>query len=157
MNHRFTAGMTRPFIYLLVGSLIFVLAIVGFCVMVAEPEDFGTGFWVSLLFPLALTLLLVIPMLFAKTHIEVREEEVFVRTFGFFQTSIKYSEIESLEVGPVTGLKYGAGLRILPDATGYLTGGPSIRITSTGRQPNIIASAEDPQAVIDAVRVAAKA
>lgn len=72
-------------------------------------------------------LVIFVPVLLMTARVSVGGQGVRIRV-AFFSTEIAYREITAVSAGPVTGLREGMGLRILPDGTGYLVGGPSVRI-----------------------------
>lgn len=85
--------------------------------------------------------------------VRVRLDEVglSVRVAGVFSTSIPYQEIAAVSAGPATGLLHGMGLRLLPGGgTGYLVGGPSVRIQC--RNASVLVSCADPQALVTGIR-----
>ena len=85
----------------------------------AGPLPLVTGLLIAAVF---------VPILMMTARISVGEDGVRIRVAALFSTQIRYGEITGISAGPVTGLREGMGLRILPDGTGYLVGGPSIRI-----------------------------
>ena len=89
------------------------------------------------------------PVMMMTARIEVGEQGVRIRVAAIFSTEIRYREITGVSAGPVTGLREGMGLRILPDGTGYLVGGPSVRIECGGTA--VLVSCSDPGRLLDAV------
>ncbi|MCC9146251.1 MULTISPECIES: hypothetical protein [unclassified Arthrobacter] len=85
----------------------------------AGPAPFVVGLLMALAFS-------AVVMMTAR--VGVGPGSVQIRVAAVFATEIPYREIRGVSAGPVTGLREGMGLRILPGATGYLVGGPSIRI-----------------------------
>lgn len=100
----------------------------------------------------ALLSLTIFSLFLATTSIELLEGSIRIKTCFLFSTEIDYGEIASAQVGPVTGLKEGAGLRLLTGGrTGYLTGGPSISLTLTSGKI-ILVSAQKPEEVLQALK-----
>lgn len=100
----------------------------------------------------ALLCLTILPLFLTSTRIDLLEDSIRIRTMRFFSTEINYGEIALAQVGPVTGLKEGAGLRLLTGGrTGYLTGGPSISLTLINGK-TILASAQKPDQVLQALK-----
>lgn len=74
-----------------------------------------------------------------------------VRVAGLFSTKIAYRDITAVTTGPSTGLREGMGLRILPGGgTGYLVGGPTIRIQTTSGW--LLVSCADPERAVVHIR-----
>ena len=83
-----------------------------------------------------------------NARIRFEEASLSVRVAALFSTTIPYREITAVSAGPSTGLREGMGLRILPGGgTGYLVGGPTVRIQGAGIW--LLISCADPE---DAVR-----
>ncbi|QRZ60897.1 hypothetical protein [Rothia sp. ZJ932] len=121
-----TARLSKPFLFLLAGIAaiqIIILALFAFM-----PSEGGGLLPISIGVPV-FVLLLSVPMLFATTRLTIDAEQVHAKTFGFFSTTIKRSDIVDAQVGAPTGLGAGAGLRIMGNCTtGYLTGGPNLAL-----------------------------
>jgi hypothetical protein len=90
-----------------------------------------------------------------RTSLRLEQDALVLRIFPLLSHRIPLSELESAEVGPVTGIKEGAGYRLLPQGrTGYLVGGPSVEITAQGH--TWVVSVSDPERVVRAVTEAAR-
>jgi hypothetical protein len=62
--------------------------------------------------------------------------EVSIILIGSIRTAIPYHRIDAISVAVPTGIAAGMKFRILPNGTtGYLVGGPAVRVT-TGRTPS---------------------
>lgn len=105
--------------------------------------------WATLAYAVVLTAFLAW-LLTMKVHLRVSDSAVEIRTLGFFHESLALDRITGVEPGPNTGLKEGAGLRLLGNATGYLVGGPTVAI-HTGRSRYLV-SVPDPHAATEAIR-----
>jgi hypothetical protein len=90
-----------------------------------------------------------VPVLLMSAKVSVRGQAIGIRVAGVFATEIPYREITAVTAGPVTGLREGMGLRILPDGTGYLVGGPSVRI-ETGKTA-VLVSCNEPDRLLDCI------
>lgn len=100
-----------------------VLAVVCIC---AVAILLAAGPW-----PLLAVLVTVAFAAAISMNVRVRLDEagLSIRVAGLFSTTIPYWEISAVSAGPATGFLQGMGLRILPGGgTGYLVGGPSVRI-----------------------------
>ncbi|MCQ1954787.1 hypothetical protein [Arthrobacter sp. zg-Y238] len=98
--------------------------------------------------PLVLGLLIAVvfvAVLMMTARIRVGPESVQIRVV-VFATEIPYPDITRATAGPVTGLAEGMGLRILPGATGYLVGGPSVRIECG--QSAVLVSCREPERLL---------
>lgn len=104
---------------------------------------------------LVAVLLAIVFLSVALMQVTVKLEPtgVSIRVARIFATEIPYHQID--EVGPdrPTGIAAGMGVRMLPNSTtGYLVGGPSVRIT-TGRTA-VLVSSDAPEKLSDAIRAA---
>lgn len=146
----FRAPLTSNFKIFL--GLILVLSLGGVIlplILFNQGQDQGLSISLSVGALLCLTIL---PLFLTSTRIDLLEDSIRIRTMRFFFTEINYGEIASAQVGPVTGLKEGAGLRLLTGGrTGYLTGGPSISLTLINGK-TILASAQKPDQVLQALK-----
>ena len=149
-EHSYVAPLTKKFKLFLCGVIVFVLLSVALPIMIFGPVDKdGTnqGLFISALVGASVALV-IIPMIFSSTRIDLLDTSLKITTMKVFSKELPYSEIEQAEVGPVTGLVMGAGLRIMGGGhTGYLTGGPSITLTLTNGS-RVTASATNPEQVV---------
>ncbi|WP_326502543.1 hypothetical protein [Rothia nasimurium] len=149
-EHSYVAPLTKKFKVFLCGVIVFVLLSVALPIMIFGPVDKeGThqGLLISALVGAAVALV-IIPMIFSSTRIDLLDTSLKITTMKFFSKELPYSEIEKAEVGPETGLVQGAGLRIMGGGnTGYLTGGPSVTFTLTNGS-RVTASATNPEQVV---------
>lgn len=151
----FSAGMSGSFKVLL-GAV--SLAVLGMLALLAPRmlRDFeqpltSIDFWI-LVASVLLSVGVTLPLLFAKTRMHIHPGGVDIVTCGIFKKSLTYSEIQSVETGPVTGLMHGAGLRMMGGGqTGYLTGGPSVSFNLVNGT-TVTVSCTDPDAALAAVR-----
>lgn len=90
-------------------------------------------------------------LLSMHASILVAPEEVTVGVMGMSDT-IPYAHVEAVEVGPSTGVREGVGVRFLKGAnsTGYVVGGPTVRITT--RTTDYLVSARNPEAAVADIR-----
>ncbi|WAP52053.1 hypothetical protein OL239_01630 [Arthrobacter sp. ATA002] len=89
------------------------------------------------------------PIVMMTARVRVGGEGLHIRVAGIISTEVKYREIRAISAGPVTGLRYGMGLRVLPEGTGYLVGGPSVRIECAGG--DVLVSCGEPDRLLAAV------
>lgn len=147
----YTAHLTKNFTYLLIGVLIFSLGSAFIPLILVSPDDpdKGAAYWISGIITL-LVLLVTIPTFFLHTRLTLSDSGVDISMLGIFTKHLPYTSISTLEEGPTTVMKHGAGLRIIALAhTGYLSGGPSVTFTLTDGQ-KITASTPEPAQVIQA-------
>ncbi|MHA7274891.1 hypothetical protein ACX80Z_15895 [Arthrobacter sp. TMT4-20] len=86
-----------------------------------------------------------------QVTVRLEEREVSIKVGGIFATRIPYREIDTVTPGQPTGIRSGMGLRVMPNSTtGYLVGGPSVRIT-TGRTATLVSS-NTPEKLSEAIR-----
>ncbi|WP_421083919.1 hypothetical protein [Rothia nasimurium] len=149
-EHSYLSPLTKNFKFFLCGVIVFVLLSVTLPIMIFGPVDkdgSSQGLLISV-FVGAAVALIIIPIIFSSTRIDLLKTSIKITTMKFFSKELPYSEIEQAEVGPVTGLVMGAGLRIMGGGhTGYLTGGPSVTFTLTNGS-RVTASATNPEQVV---------
>jgi hypothetical protein len=76
---------------------------------------------------------------------------VHIRVAGIFSTTIPYDDITEVATDRVTGVREGMGLRVLQNkTTGYLVGGPSVRIHTSGGTA-VLVSSDTPDELSEAV------
>lgn len=104
----------------------------------------------------SLILLILLAALFTavfsmRAVVHLGMDQVSIRVAGIFTTTISYQEITRVAPDKVTGLREGMGLRILPDkTTGYLVGGPSVRINTSGGTA-VLVSSNSPDELSEAI------
>lgn len=85
-----------------------------------------------------------------QASVRLNATEVSIRVVGIFSTTIPYHRIDEVAPWKSTGIASGMGLRVLPnETTGYLVGGPSVRIT-TGRTA-VLVSSNAPEKLSEAI------
>ena len=125
-----------------------ILGLLGLAVLAgtaAAAAEAGPGVLLTGLFVAAI----MAPIVMMQARIRVGPQSIHIRVAGIFSTEVPYREITAISAGPVTGLREGMGLRILPDGTGYLVGGPSIRIGC--RHADVLVSCSEPDRLLTAV------
>ncbi len=86
-----------------------------------------------------------------QTVVRLGVDEVRIRVAGVFSTTIPYSQITGVAPDRATGLREGMGLRLLSNrTTGYLVGGPSVRINTSGGTA-VLVSSNMPQELSEAI------
>lgn len=99
----------------------------------------------ALIFIIA-TLALTVALARMKATIRVSDERVALSVMGL-SVEVPLSSIRSVSVGPVTGLKEGAGVRAVDNSDAYVVSGPTVKIeTNTA---SYLASAERPREVVE--------
>lgn len=102
----------------------------------------------ALIFIIA-TLALTVALARMKATIRVSDERVALSVMGL-SVEVPLSSIRSVSVGPVTGLKEGAGVRAVDDSDAYVVSGPTVKIeTNTA---SYLASAERPGEVVEDIQ-----
>ena len=103
------------------------------------------------LVPVILVVALFWVVLRMQTVVRLGADEVRIRVAGVFSTTIPYRQITGVAPDRTTGLREGMGLRLLSNrTTGYLVGGPSVRInTSSGTA--VLVSSNMPQDLSKAI------
>lgn len=111
----------------------------------AGAAEAGAG----VLLPGLLVAAIIAPIVMMRARIRVGPQSLHIRVAGIISTEVPYREITAISAGPVTGLREGMGLRILPEGTGYLVGGPSVRIGC--RYTDVLVSCSEPDRLLAAV------
>ena len=76
-----------------------------------------------------------------RAVVRLGKEGVRIRVAGIFTTTIPYDHITEVATDRVTGVREGMGLRMLPNkTTGYLVGGPTVRIYTSGGTAVLVSS-----------------
>ena len=126
-----------------------ILGILGFAAVAGSAVAALDGGGPAALVTAAFIAVIFVPVLLMTAKVSLSGQGIGIRVAGFFSTEVPYREITAVSAGPVTGLREGMGLRILPDGTGYLVGGPSVRI-ETGKTA-VLVSCSHPERLIAAV------
>ena len=128
-----------------VGLLLFgALATIGATLAMATASVVGAVVVAALL----TAVFLAVVLMQARVRLEARQ--VRIRVAGIFATTIPYHTIDEVTPWKSTGIAAGMGLRVLPHGTtGYLVGGPSVRIT-TGSTA-VVVSANTPEKLSEAI------
>lgn len=85
-----------------------------------------------------------------QASVRLEPSEVSIRVAGIFTTAIPYHSIDDVTPWKPTGIAAGMGLRVLPHGTtGYLVGGPSVRI-KTGNTA-VVVSSNTPKRLAEAI------
>lgn len=114
----------------------------------------GSSAFINLVYflPIAGVIGFCIYALFFKTQITVTDDSVYIVSAGVFKKRINFAELAHVRRGPNTSLSNGVGMRVMPERRlGYLTGGPSVKFIMRDGAV-VVASAQNPSAVIDDVR-----
>ncbi len=91
-----------------------------------------------------------IAIVMMQAVVRLDTDELTIRVAGVFSTTVPYRQIDGIAPDKITGLAAGMGLRKLPgNTTGYLVGGPSVRI-STG-STDVVVSTDRPTELAAAV------
>lgn len=101
--------------------------------------------WAAFLFG-TLVIVATVACILMRVKIVMSDDDVAVSILGIFTKRIPLSDITGARVGPVTGLKEGAGPRVIDGAPAYIVSGPTVRIEQ-GRN-SLIASAKNPEEVV---------
>lgn len=136
---------SRIYIRYLNGPLLWMGIVVGLAVVAAVVPTMIDSTWAAILFG-ALVIIATVACLLMRVKIAVNDGEVAVSVFGVFTKRIPLREVTGVSIGPETGLKEGAGPRIVDGAPAYIVSGPTVRI-EWGRS-SLIASAKNPEEVV---------
>jgi hypothetical protein len=105
---------------------------------------------------MSLVLTILLAALFAavflmRAVVRLGGHEVHIRVAGIFTTTIPYDQITGVAPDRATGVREGMGLRMLPNkTTGYLVGGPSVRINTSGGTA-VLVSSKTPNELSEAI------
>ncbi|WP_308606644.1 hypothetical protein [uncultured Corynebacterium sp.] len=136
---------SRIYVRYLNGPLLWSGIIVGLAVVAAVVPTMIDSTWAAILFG-ALVIVATVACIMMRVKIGVSDDAVVVSVLGIFRKRIPLSDITGASVGPETGLKEGAGPRVVDGAPAYIVSGPTVRI-ELGRS-SFIASAKDPEEVV---------
>ena len=127
------------------GPLLWLGIIVGLAVVAAVVPTMIDSTWAAILFGV-LVIIATVACIMMRVKIVVSDDDVVVSILGIFTKRIPLSDITGASIGPVTGLKEGAGPRVVDGAPAYIVSGPTVRIEQ-GRS-SLIASAKNPEEVV---------
>lgn len=133
-----------PVRYQIVLLLIGAFATIGSATAMATASMTGAILLASLMAAVFLAVALM------QASVRLEPSEVSIRVAGIFATTIPYRNIDDVTPWKSTGTGAGMGLRVLPHGTtGYLVGGPSVRIT-TGSTA-VVVSSNTPENLSEAI------
>ena len=101
--------------------------------------------WAAVLFG-ALVIVATLACIMMRVKIVVSDDDVAVSILGIFTKRIPLSDITGASIGPETGLKEGAGPRVVDGAPAYIVSGPTVHIEHG--PDSLIASAKNPEEVV---------
>ncbi|MTE09514.1 hypothetical protein FKE98_03425 [Corynebacterium aurimucosum] len=139
---------SRIYIRYLNGPLLWMGIVVGLAVVAAVVPTMIDSTWAAILFG-ALVIIATVACLLMRVKIAVNDGEVAVSVFGVFTKRIPLREITGVSIGPETGLKEGAGPRIVDGAPAYIVSGPTVRFEYGSNA--LVASAKNPKQVVEDV------
>lgn len=127
------------------GPLQWLGIIVGLAVVAAVVPTMIDSTWAAILFG-ALVIVATVTCILMRVKIVVSDDAVVVSVLSIFSKRIPLSSITGARVGPETGLKEGAGPRVVDGSPAYIVSGPTVCIEYG---PNLlIASAKNPEEVV---------
>ena len=126
------------------GPLQWLGIIVGLAVVAAVVPTMIDSTWAAVLFG-ALVIVATVACIMMRVKIVV-SDDVAVSILGIFTKRIPLSDITGASIGPETGLKEGAGPRVVDGAPAYIVSGPTVRIEHG--PDSLIASAKNPEEVV---------
>lgn len=132
------------------GPLQWLGIIVGLAVVAAVVPTMIDSTWAAVLFG-ALVIVATVACNMMRVKIVVSDDDVAVSILDIFTKRIPLSDITGASIGPETGLKEGAGPRVVDGAPAYIVSGPTVRIEQ-GRS-SLIASAKNPEEVVADIEV----
>ncbi|PMC69260.1 hypothetical protein [Corynebacterium aurimucosum] len=136
---------SRIYVRYLNGPLLWLGIIVGLAVVAAVVPTMIDSTWAAILFG-TLVIAATAACIMMRVKIVVSDDDVMVSILGIFTKRIPFSDITGASVGPETGIKEGAGPRVVDGAPAYIVSGPTVRIEQ-GRS-SLIASAKNPEEVV---------
>lgn len=152
----YTASLTKPFIGL-ISAIIAILVLIGIVpIFLVNTERSDLLMNLVYLVPVVAVLVFCILALFLKTVITLDDEYIHITNAGYFKKRISYHEIEDVRQGPDTSLSQGLGVRVMAGRRmGYLSGGSTVKFVLKDGAV-VVASATNPDAVIDDIRTRMK-
>ena len=136
---------SRIYVRNLNGLLLWLGLSVGLAVVAAVVPTMIDSTWAAILFGV-LIMIATVACIMMRVKIVVSDDDVVVSILGIFTKRIPLSDITGASIGPETGLKEGAGPRVVDGAPAYIVSGPTVRIEQ-GRS-SLIASAKNPEEVV---------
>lgn len=136
---------SRIYVRYLNGPLLWSGIVVGLAVVAAVVPAMIDSTWAAILFG-ALVIATTVACIMMRVKIVVNDDDVVVSILGIFTKRIALSDITGASVGPETGLKEGAGPRVVDGAPAYIVSGPTVRIEQGSS--SLIASAKNPEEVV---------
>ena len=136
---------SRIYVRNLNGLLLWLGLSVGLAVVAAVVPTMIDSTWAAILFGV-LVMIATVACIMMRVKIVVSDDDVVVSILGIFTKWIPLSDITGASIGPETGLKEGAGPRVVDGAPAYIVSGPTVRIEQ-GRS-SLIASAKNPEEVV---------
>lgn len=127
------------------GPLQWLGIIVGLAVVAAVVPTMIDSTWAAILFGVLVIAATAVCILM-RVKIVVNDHEVAVSVLGVFSQTIPLREITEVSKGPETGLKEGAGPRVVDGAPAYIVSGSTVRIKYG--HDSLIASAKHPENVV---------
>lgn len=127
------------------GPLLLLGIIVGLAVVAALLPTMVDSTWAALLFGV-LVIGATVACIAMRVKVVVSDDGVTASVLGVFQKRIPLDDITCASIGPETGLKEGAGPRVVDGAPAYIVSGPTVRIDHGAS--SFIASAQDPGKVV---------
>lgn len=126
------------------GPLRWLGIIVGIAVVAALVPTMTDSNWVAILFG-ALVIAATLACIAMRVKLVVRDDGVTASVLGVFKKTMSLDDITGVSVGPETGLKEGAGPRVVDGSRAYIVSGPTVRIDCGAS--SFIASAKNPEEV----------
>lgn len=127
------------------GPLQWLGIIVGITVVAALVPTMTDSNWVAILFGV-LVIAATLACIAMRVKLVVRDDVVTASVLGVFKKTMSLDDITGVSVGPETGLKEGAGPRVVDGSAAYIVSGPTVRIDYGAS--SLIASAKNPEEVV---------
>ena len=127
------------------GPLQWLGIVVDLAVVAALLPTMVNSTWVAILFG-AVVIAVTLACIAMRVKIVVSDDGVTASVLGLFSKTISLKDITGVSVGPETGLKEGAGPRVVDGSSAYIVSGPTVRIEQGAS--SFIASAKNPEEVV---------
>lgn len=127
------------------GPLQWLGIVVGLAVVTALLPTMVNSTWVAILFG-AVVIVATLACIVMRVKIVVSDDGVTASVLGLFSKTISLKDITGVSVGPETGLKEGAGPRVVDGSSAYIVSGPTVCIEQGAS--SFIASAKNPEEVV---------